>query len=636
MSIIPEKLYPPQPSTNRSRQYHLSYDSKNDRVVYTSGKSVFVRPADPENKTSESKQFTKHTFNTTVAKFAPSGNYVSSGDECGNVKIWDSSVLTEPENNKFEQPYIKSEFQVLSGPISDTTWDADGTRIISVGEGKDKFGHCFTWDSGNSIGEIQGHSSEITAVDIKPQRPYRAATVGEGKALVFYTGPPFKFDKSTRGHHSNIIRDVKFSPDGKWIVSVGSDRVVCLYDGKTGEFVSKIESAHNGGIFGIAWYSDSTKFVTCSADNTVKEWSVDPLKEVYSYVVDPEPKVQNQQVGVIMTNKYIISLSLDGSLNYFVEGSAQPAAKLLGHQGPITALHYVPSSGKLYSGSSDGRLLTWAVAKDEVPSLSLPSALGKSGDAHKNYVSDIRSAQSYVLTTGWDDRLLLWKDNDIVADVTLESGQPKQIEVLSETLVAVLFESKVEIYKIVGSEISKSTSIDLGYTSSSFAVVPGSSKILVSNSSRNSIDIYEFTEDSIKKMVEEFPSFRSVPALVKVSPNGKFAAVGDVAGKYTVFNNDDLSILTTRWAFHNSRVVDAKWSPDSKFLLSCGLDSGIFLYSVEKPSKVLKFPLAHQNGVNGVEWFNYDFDKSQKASFVSAGPDGVLKTWSIDLSPYSS
>ena len=86
----------------------------------------------------------------------------------------------------------------MSGPIRSIAWDADNSRIIAVGQGKEKFGHAFSWDSGNSIGDIQGHSSPINAVDIKPQRPYRAATVGDDHALVFFTGPPFKFDKSLR------------------------------------------------------------------------------------------------------------------------------------------------------------------------------------------------------------------------------------------------------------------------------------------------------------------------------------------------------------------------------------------------------------------------------------------------------
>lgn len=230
--ITQTSLYPPQPSTARALSAFISYDSQNNRITYASGRSIVVRSLDGDRLPV---QFTKHTFPTTVATFSPSGNYIASGDESGNVKIWDSSVYGK-EEGLYEQPVVKAEYQILSGPIRSIAWDGDNQRVIAVGEGKDQFGHCFTWDSGNSVGEIQGHSTVINAVDIKPQRPYRAATVSADKALVFYNGPPFKFDKSVRGRHKNVIRDVKFSPDGKWLVSVGSDRTIVVYDGKTGRF----------------------------------------------------------------------------------------------------------------------------------------------------------------------------------------------------------------------------------------------------------------------------------------------------------------------------------------------------------------------------------------------------------------
>ena len=97
--------------------------------------------------------------------------------------------------NLISNSQLLSEFQVMSGPIRSIAWDADNSRIIAVGQGKEKFGHAFSWDSGNSVGDIQGHSSPINAVDIKPQRPYRAATVGDDHALVF-----------SRVHHLNLTK----------------------------------------------------------------------------------------------------------------------------------------------------------------------------------------------------------------------------------------------------------------------------------------------------------------------------------------------------------------------------------------------------------------------------------------------
>lgn len=81
-----ETILAAAPSTQRGLPTPLSADPKGERIAYASGKSVFVRSIDDP---AQSKQYTQHTANTTVARFSPSGFYVASGDASGTVKVWD-------------------------------------------------------------------------------------------------------------------------------------------------------------------------------------------------------------------------------------------------------------------------------------------------------------------------------------------------------------------------------------------------------------------------------------------------------------------------------------------------------------------------------------------------------------------
>lgn len=607
------QLLPAAPSTTRGALTFISYDKINDRIAYAAGKSVIVVSLD--NESVPAIQFTKHVVTVTAAAFCPSGNYVASGDEAGNVKIWDTSVYGKEPT--FEQPLVKSEFQVLSGPIKSIAWDADNSRIIAVGRGKEKFAHCFTWDSGNSIGEIQGHSETINAVSIKPQRPYRAATVGDDKAMVFFNGPPFKFNKSLRGHHTNSVRAVRFSPDGKWLVSVGSDRTIVLYDGSTGEFLNKIEAAHDGGIFDVSWFADLGSFVTCSADNTLKKWEVESLKETATFSLPLSKSVENQQVGVVVTNNYVMSLSLSGNLNYFDHnGCLQKTA--YNHQKALTQIAKVGSM--LITGGSDGSLLKWNIVGDKIDS----KGSGFSDGSHSNFVTGILKFNEAIATSGWDDKLKLWKGQSLENVIDL-NGQPKEILATSENII-VLYENNIEVYD---SKLLLKLSLKLDYVASAADFVSTKDSILVTNESNKRIE--EYKVGASVEHLRSFPELRAAPTLVKVSPDGEYAAVAENTGKYTLYKIADASTVTSRWAFHSSRVNSAAWTPDSKYLLSGGLDCGLFVYSVLRPVKVLKAQLTHQTGVSGLCWIEYD---GVRGTCVSVGLDGMVKTWKVDFSSF--
>lgn len=618
MSIGPVEAYPPHPATTRAQSASIAYDKVNDRIAYPLGRSIFVKPVgENENPKVKSFQFTKHVHTTTAVAFSSNGNYIASGDESGQVKIWDTSVFGD-KDPLVEQPTIKCELQILSGPIKSISWDGDNTRLIAVGDGKEKFGHCFSWDTGNSVGEIQGHSDVVNSVAIKPQRPYRAATVGNDKALVFYNGPPFKFDKSIRDYHTNIIRDVLFSPDGKYLVSVGSDRLIVVYDGKTGDFIKKIENSHTGGIFGVSWFEDSTQFVTCSADNSVKVWSCESFELTKTLKVSEEVSVPNQLVAVVVTKKYIIAVSLSGNLIYFDDDSVKI---IEGHQSAITSSVVAGSGSELITGGSNGGLFKWDVKKESSTLAPIPQKIGDATSAHSNYVSDVIEFKDKLVSIGWDDKLKVWDQTKLVSEIQL-SAQPKKLSTSGGNL-EVLFENSIESYTIDGSTITKGTETKLNYDSNDIEAL--ADQLLVTNLLENKI------EDPAKKL--SFDAIRGTPSIMKASPDDKYVVLGDSSGKYMVYNSDS-SVKTTRWVFHTGKVLDCKWSPDSKFLLSGGLDTTIIIYCIDKLTKVTKFPLAHQTGISRVEWLDYDFDTTGRATIATTGLDGIIKLWTVDLAAY--
>lgn len=594
---------------------HLSYDKHHNRLAYAANNSIIIRLADPTDATFVPVQFTGHGAHaTTVALFAPLGNYIASGDVTGIVKIWDCAVLSGPaagDRDPYAQPTVKSEFPIIAGPIRAIAWDADLTRVVAVGEGKDKFGRCFTYDSGNSVGEIMGHSGAVQAVSIRPQRPYRAVAGGDDKAVVFYQGPPFKFDKTLRGNHLNTVRDVLFSPQGTYFVSVGLDRAIVVYDGKTGDVIATRQQAHNGGIFAILWINDD-EFVTASADGTVRQWKAASLDaDPFTYVVSALPTVDQQQLGVVVAGDWIVSVGFNGVLLYFAIGDGEVKHSVNGHQKPLTAVVSVSDGNEVISGLADGTVFQWQRKLGVIQPFPQP------GPRHANYVVDIVATKTAVESVGWDDTLVSG-DNQVKLP-----EQPKQAVYDADTdLVYVVGESLVTTY--VGATQESKDKLSLDYAALGIAVVPQSTTVLVLDATNHQVVVYDNFQEK-----QRWDKLRAAPVVVRVSPDGRYAAVADSFGKYVVYNVSDGLVVTSRWAFHTARVYDAQWLPDLKYLVSVGLDCQVIVFSIGRPAKLAKYPLAHQTAVLGVAWTDYDSGR-----FVTVGMDGVIKQWQVDLKQF--
>lgn len=245
-------------------------------------------------------------------------------------------------------------------------------------------------------------------MSIRQSRPYRAATASDDRNVVFFHGTPFKYNTCLTGQHSSFVEGVAFSPDGELFATVGMDRKIFLYDGRTGEFKTEInygDSGHKGGVLSVSWSKDSKRFVTASADQTVKIWDLQSEKNTRTWKFGPEglPSVPDFQVGVVWTPRdddTIISVALSGDLNYLDLNSEKPRRIITGHQKAITSLKVVSEPKTLFSGSVDGKTCTWDLGKGIAQDVD--------GNGHSNNVSGLAQVSNETLASiGWDDHIRL-------------------------------------------------------------------------------------------------------------------------------------------------------------------------------------------------------------------------------------
>jgi WD repeat-containing protein 1 (actin-interacting protein 1) len=492
-----------------------------------------------------------------------------------------------------------------------------------------------TADSGNTVGEISGHSAQVNAVSIRQQRPLRAATAGDDKNLVFYHGAPFKFNSIPgRGNHTNFIYSVGFSPDGNHLVSVGGDKNIYLYDGKTGDVKTEIADSsegHKGSIFGVSWSKDSRSFVTCSGDRTVKTWDVEAGKVTHTWSFGDVAAVPDQQVGVVWPSRsdgLIISLSLSGDLNYLNTNSSKPTKVISGHQKNITAFATSGDSGSetLWTGSSEGRLCAWSAASGTADAVE--------GDGPTNIISGLAATTTdkhgQVFSVSWDDALRT-VDNGaktFTGKATKLSSQPKALTCTSDALVVVAQLESVIVYRD-GEEDGelplKSTPTSLSSHGSTVAI----------GSQDSSLRLFSVVPGKAPKQsaVVEQVSAHPITA-ISFSKDGSMVAAGTAAGKIYVYKissgltglvtgNASLELVTDRWSAHTAKITCIAWNSEGTGAVSGSLDTNIFAWSLKEPGKRIKETNAHKEGVNGIAWL--------ADTVYSTGADATVKKWKVAI-----
>ena len=207
----------------------------------------------------------------------------------------------------------------------------------------------------------------------------------------------FTQNQKTHRGHTESVRSVAFSPDGKRIVSGSWDNTLKVWDATSGQETLTLKG-HTNSVFSVAFSPDGKRIVSGSWDNTLKVWDATSGQEtltlkghtnsVFSVAFSPD-------------GKRIVSGSWDQSLKVWDATSGQETLTLKGHTREVESVAFSPNGKRIVSGSFDKTLKVWdATSRQETLTLN----------GHTGPVSSVAFSPDGKRIVSWseDKTLKLW------------------------------------------------------------------------------------------------------------------------------------------------------------------------------------------------------------------------------------
>ena len=337
-----------------------------------------VTPASPVATQEASYIYYGHNHPVTCLAWAPDGSRIASGDDRGNLLVWQwqrdnriEAILLAAHQETYT--FIDKNGAHTGSNLQTLAWAPD-SKHLALGTGDE----IHVWNSATSadqfnLGDFSGlghsvawspHSTRIAAAGYS--LPQLNEVRPDGLFLVLWnahtgtmlSGGP---QSGSRQDGRTGPTGIAWSPDGSLLAWGEINQVYIAQMNADGSFqqgtpqMLKASAAHS-----LAWSADSTYLATTSSSFPlrIQIWNVLTGKLAIS-CQDPGSDVSG--LAWAPNGRALASGHTDGGVRLWDATTGANTATYLGHNGPVMAVSWSPDSTLIASAGDDGTVRIWQV-----------------------------------------------------------------------------------------------------------------------------------------------------------------------------------------------------------------------------------------------------------------------------------
>ncbi|PNH03382.1 Notchless [Tetrabaena socialis] len=216
--------------------------------------------------------FSNHTQLVTAVKWGGEGLIYSASRDC-TISAWDATDgklvrIFKGHGHWVNTLALSSEYVLRTG-----AYDHTGKAPADLEDAKKKAAERYTEATSGRPERLVSGSDDFTLCLYEPSTSKTPTARMTGHVQLINQLQLQVERRFTSPLCALPLRQVVFSPDGRYILSASFDKAVKLWDGLKGTFLATMRG-HVGPVYQVAWSSDSRMFCSGSKDSTLKVWDL--------------------------------------------------------------------------------------------------------------------------------------------------------------------------------------------------------------------------------------------------------------------------------------------------------------------------------------------------------------------------